>query len=135
MNQLKSLLTIVICICSFTCYGQYSSEADSVQKSTALSLSLKLDYTPVNLNISSSEVNKQNRPIYLFNQFGMYEQYQMTPSTSQMLKPYKAYYPADFISYTGTNRVRDSFNPHGSNDIGSAILNGFLNGIILGNKY
>lgn len=135
MKHLKSLLTIIAYMWCFTCFSQYTAKADSLQGNTQLSLSLKLEYTPVQLGINSAEINKNNRPIYLFSQHGMYDQYQITTGSNMMLKPYKAYYPADFISYTGHNRVRDSFNPHGANDIGSALINGFLNGVLLGNKY
>lgn len=135
MKHLKSFLTIMACMYCFAGYSQYIAKADSLLEKTQLSLSLKLEYTPVQLGINSAEINKNNRPIYLFSQHGMYEQYQLSTSSNMMLKPYKAYYPADFISYTGHNRVRDSFNPHGANDIGSALINGFLNGVLLGNKY
>ncbi|WP_439181482.1 hypothetical protein [Carboxylicivirga taeanensis] len=118
-----------------TSFGQYSTQTDSLQESTQLSLNLKLEYLPVKLSINSSEINKVNRPIYLYNQVGMYEQYHLSVNSSQMLRSYKAYYPADLMTITGNNRVRDSFNPHGANDIGSALINGFLNGILLGNKY
>ncbi|MBS2213492.1 hypothetical protein KEM09_18930 [Carboxylicivirga mesophila] len=133
MKKVK-LFFLLICSSLF-CYGQYTYQADSLKQETQVSLDLKLNYTPIQLDINSGEITKHNRPIYLYKQWGMYEQFQVTQNSTVMLMPYKAHYPADFFSYTGTNRIRDSFNPHGSNDIGSALINGFLNGVILGNKY
>ncbi len=135
MKKRKALLLFISCIICMASYGQYSAQTDSLAQKTQLSLDLKLSYTPVQLDINSDEINRSNRPIYLHSQLGMYEQFHITPGSSEMLRPYKAHYPTGLITYSGTNRIRDSFNPHGSNDIGSALINGFLNGILLGNKY
>ncbi len=137
----KTFITILLLVlCSFIANAQFNnySKPDSLQKVTELSLDLKLHYQPIYLSINSGELTKNTRNIYLFNQMGMYEQYSVNSVNglnSYMLQPYKAYVPTGFINYNGNNINRDSFNPHGSNDIGNALINGFINGIILGNKY
>lgn len=137
MNRRKLLIAMVLCcFISITGHAQYSVLQDSLQKTTELSLDLKLKYQPIVLELNSGKIHQDNRPIFLFNQIGMYEQYNvLSPDESQRQLPYKAYYPTSTFYYTGNNRQRDSFNPHGSKDIGSALLNGFINGVLLGNKY
>ncbi|MCU4155069.1 hypothetical protein J1N10_03725 [Carboxylicivirga sp. A043] len=135
MKQIKFVLSAAICIICINGHAQYSMQLDSIQKNTELTLDLKLKYYPIQLDLNAGQIHHSNRPILIFNHRGMYEQYNVLVSQSQVVLPYKAYYPSNDIYYTGNNCRRDSFNPHGSKDIGSALLNGFINGIILGNKY
>ncbi|MCG8581335.1 MAG: hypothetical protein MI866_15540 [Bacteroidales bacterium] len=137
MQRLKFVFTAIV-ICSFfmDSHAQYSFTSDSLQKTTELTLELKLKYQPVQLELNSAKLHQSNRSVFIFNQYGMYEQYNvLSADKSQRVIPYKAYFPSGGLYYTGPNRRRDSFNPHGSESIGSALLNGFLNGILLGNKY
>lgn len=136
MNSYKTYLIIAFLLAFATlANAQCSIVKDSLEQTTQLSLSLKLEHNPIKLNINSKEINEENRPIYIFNQVGMYEQYAVTNDKSIHLMPYKAHYPAGIINYTGANQRRDSFNPHGVDDIGSALLNGLINGVLFGNKY
>jgi hypothetical protein len=136
MKRIKFILTVATCLICINTNAQYSILSDSLQKTTAISLELKLEYQPIQLKINSGKIHQANRPIFLFNQTCMYEQYNvLSMKQSQRVMPFKAYYPAGGVYYSGNNRRRDSFNPHGSKDIGSALLNGFINGILLGNKY
>lgn len=116
--------------------AQIINKSDSLQTQTTQSLDLELKYTPLHLSINTAELNKSNRVLYLYSQHGMYEQFNINPSETVVLRPYKAHYPSGVINVGHfSNRQRDSFNPHGSDDIGSALINGFLNGVLLGNKY
>ncbi len=135
---MKSLLIVLACFCCMFSYGQPDCQADSVKtQHSRLSLDLRLgNITPVQLNLDPVKINKGFRSFYVYRQPGMYEQFQLTSGSTERLKPYKAYYPAGVISIVGADSYkRDSFNPHGSKNIGNALLNGFVNGIIFGNKY
>ncbi|WP_430814424.1 hypothetical protein [Carboxylicivirga sp. RSCT41] len=137
MEQLKFVMTTVV-LCSIFTIGnaQYSLVSDSLQKTTELTLELKLKYQPVQLNLNLGKIHQDNRPVFVFNQFGMYEQYNvLSADVSQQVQPFRPYFPSGGFYYTGNDRRRDSFNPHGSANIGSALVNGFINGILLGNKY
>jgi len=136
MKQFKFILTLfVVTLCSIHASAQYVNKPDSLESTTEISLNLKLKYTPIQLDLNSAELTKNVRHLYVFNQQGMYEQYNVNQSDINRLQPYKAFYPSGMISIHSTERRRDSFNPHGSNTIGSALLNGIINGFILGNKY
>ncbi|MBK3518627.1 hypothetical protein [Carboxylicivirga marina] len=129
------MVMIVFALSNSHCYAQYSHVNDSLINKTATNLSLKLEYKPLQLQINSLEIHHATQPIFVYNQAGMHEHYNILDNKSQLTIPYKAYYPSGIISYVGNNRRRDSFNPHGVDDIGSALLNGFINGILLGHKY
>jgi len=132
----KSFVTLFfIAFCTLNSNAQLISSPDSLRKATELSLNLKLHYKPIQLAINSSEIARDTRTIYVFNQIGMYEQYCVDNTKSYKLQSFKAYYPNGLINYNGNNSNRDSFNPHGSNNIGSALINGFINGVLLGHNY
>ncbi|TRX65835.1 hypothetical protein [Carboxylicivirga sp. M1479] len=131
------LLLLTLCFCTFNwyCLAQYSTSPDSIQQSTEINLQLKLEYKPAALKLNTADLLSNNQAFYVFNQAGMYEQFHINQNETTQALPYKAYYPGGTISLLGINRPRDSYNPHGVDDIGSAIVNGLINGIILGNKY
>ena len=135
MHKLLIITFVLLLNSCFTAKAQYTSTKDTAQYISLHSLDLKLNYQPVQLEISSAEISKNTRALFVYSQQGMFDQYHALQNKTTHLKPYKAHYPNGLINCVGNNRIRDSFNPHGCDNIGSALINGFLNGIILGNKY
>jgi len=135
INYKTSISLIIMVVGCLSANAQLVNKVDSLEKATELSLDLKLHYRPISLTLSASHLVKDTRNVYIYNQAGMYEQFIISPSDTHMLRPYKAYVPSGIVTINGDNRKRDSFNPHGSDNIGSAILNGLLNGILFGNEY
>ncbi len=137
MRQITfTLLLVVVSLSSYTVHAQDNQDSINIAQLVNSCLTLKLENTSVNVNINSKVISKENKSLYLAYQNGMFEHYNYNKTGSSQSRAYKAHYPAPGFSLMHFGgRVRDSFNPHGSDDIGSALLNGFINGILLGNKY
>lgn len=137
MKRLTQFLVLVLLlVCSHSALAQAKQDSVSISQLVHSSIHLKLDYPSVNLDINSGKIAKDNKSLYLAYQNGMFEHYNYNAKGSTMSRDYKAHYPAPGFSFIHMGgQVRDSFNPHGADNIGSALVNGFLNGILLGNKY
>jgi len=134
-------LILILVTTSIAAQAQYSTQqVDSTLISNHLlttSLEIKLQKPTIQTDFNSINYLKGTRGFYIKSYNGMYEQYNLTDAQATFLPAWKGHYPQAPIQlqYDGNHLPKDSFNPHGAADIGSALINGVLNGIILGNKY
>jgi len=134
-------LILIFTITTLVAHAQYSHQpTDSIKNYHQLlstALSIKLKNPVIQTDFKSINYQKNARAFYIQSHNGMYEQYNISDLQTTHLRAWKGHYPQSAIQlqYDGNNLRKDSFNPHGSSDIGSALINGVLNGIILGNKY
>ena len=135
------VLILILVVTSFATHAQYSQQpTDSIMNNNQLltvALTIKLQKPPIQTNFKSINYLEGARGFYIRSYNGMYEQYNLTDSKATRLPAWKGHYPQSAVNlqYDSSHLPKDSFNPHGSADIGSALINGVLNGIILGNKY
>lgn len=135
------VLFLIFVVASFATHAQYSQQpTDSTRHNNQLvtaALTIKLQKPTIQTDFASINYLEGSRGFYFKSYNGMYEQYNLSAMQATRLPAWKGHYPQSPIQlqYDGNCLPKDSFNPHGSADIGSALLNGVLNGIILGNKY
>jgi len=135
------LLSLFFVLTSYATYAQYSPQpSDSIINNNQLittALTIKLRKPAIQTDFKSINYLEEAHCFYVKSHNGMYEQYNLSDLQATRLHAWKGHYPQSFfqLQYDGNSLPKDSFNPHGSADIGSALLNGVLNGIILGNKY
>ncbi|MBI9063135.1 MAG: hypothetical protein JEZ14_14225 [Marinilabiliaceae bacterium] len=135
------VLYLVFVVTSFATHAQYSSQPiDSLRNNNQLviaALTIKLQNPTIQTDFTSINYLEGTRGFYIKSHTGMYEQYNLSDMQATRLPAWKGHYPQSplQLQYDGNHLSKDSFNPHGSADIGSALINGVLNGIIFGNKY
>jgi hypothetical protein len=138
---MKSLFVLsAICLLqlntTFECFGQTTVDSLSIHEIVRSARLRSIEYTPGPLAIDMNNPIVKGRGFYIYSANGIYEQYNLSGLKADLLRPYKGHYPAPgFSLYMEGQYIRDSFNPHGANSIGSALLNGVINGLLFGNKY